>query len=154
TMTATKQLCSIRFGHFDILQVYIELASVNGGGDVGTRVPSLSNPLLGGLFYHPLPPNILKLLLHHRPPARPTFLPGGKERAVDENVGGIVQVGVFQHNRGVFATHLELDADSPLRYFVVDAAAHFTRSGKRNALDRRVFHQGVTNAAAPSGDIV
>ena len=82
------------------------------------------------------------------------LLSGGEEGAVDQDVRSEIQVGVFQHDGRILASHFELNAHFTPCHFIVERVADFARTCKRYGANRRVFDQRVTYGAPRARHVI
>ncbi len=91
---------------------------------------------------------------HNHAAAGGTRLSGDAETARHGQFHGHVNVGVVQHNHGIFAAHLQLDARQVLHGLLVDLLAHKSGAGEADAVNVGAAHQCVAYRAPRAGDIV
>ena len=89
----------------------------------------------------PLDQLVVDVLVDDEPRAGHAGLPGGREHAGDDAVGGGLEVGVGEHDLGRLAAELERDAREVARRALGDVDAGLRRAGEGDLVDARVAHE-------------
>ena len=95
--------------------------------------------------------SLIDALLHDDAAGRGAALSGSAKGAPQAAFDGEVEVGVIEHNHGIFSAQFERAMFEALGGGGADDPAHGGRSGQRDGADRRVLGQGRPDFGAESG---
>ena len=112
-VAAAEQLGAFLLRDLNILQVSLELVRVHRRADVDAGLEPVAHFQSAGLGNELLNQRLVDGLLDDGATASGALLAGRKERAIHQDVRGVVEVRILEDHGGILAAHLELDSNLP-----------------------------------------
>ena len=132
----------------------LDLTGVDQRAEVRGHVQRVAQGDLGGAFDQQVDELVVDGGVHQRPGARLAHLATMHERAPQHTGGGLVQIGIVEHDVGRLATQFQGHRLHRARGQLHDAATHLGGTGERRLVDHRVAGQFLAHGATGTGDHV